>query len=117
MFPVSRRHSIQALGVALVGASLPPAAALARQRCQFGYAAITWGGNDRQAITDIAEVGFRGIQVRTAAVQAYGDRPGELKDLLAEHQLTLVALSSGTIGLDPARSARWAIARSPCRAR
>src|ERR1700730_17727893 len=31
---------------------------------KFGYAAITWGGNDRQAIEDIAAVGFHGIQLR-----------------------------------------------------
>ncbi len=30
----------------------------------FGYAAITWGGNDLQAIQDISEIGFRGIQLR-----------------------------------------------------
>src|SRR5437773_11976857 len=29
----------------------------------FGYASITWDGNDRQAIEDIAELGFPGIQL------------------------------------------------------
>ena len=75
---------------------------LPRAQLRFGYAAITWGGNDRQAIDDIAALGFRGIQLRQSAVTTWGDRPAELKQLLAEHHLTLVALSSGDVSLDPA---------------
>lgn len=69
---------------------------------RFGYAAITWGGNDRQAIDDIAALGFRGIQLRQSAVSTWGDRPAELEELLAERRLKLVALSSGNVLLDPA---------------
>src|SRR2546423_13470609 len=69
---------------------------------RFGYAAITWGGNDRQAIDDIAALGFHGIQLRQSAVITWGERPAELKDLLAQRQLTLVALSSGNVSLEPA---------------
>lgn len=68
---------------------------------RFGYAAITWGGNDRQAIDDIAAVGFRGIQLRASAVATWADRPRELKDLLAARGLTFVALSSGLVRIDP----------------
>lgn len=104
MPPVSRRHSIQVLSAATVGMAIGGARVGAgQQRYQFGYAAITWGGNDRQAIEDIADVGFRGIQLRTAAVEAFGDRPAELEALLARHGLTFVALSSGNLGIDPAR--------------
>lgn len=71
-------------------------------RIRFGYAAITWGGNDRQAIDDIAALGFRGVQLRLSAFTTWGDRPAELKALLAERRLTLVALSSGVMSLDPA---------------
>jgi inosose dehydratase len=71
-------------------------------RIRFGYAAITWGGNDRQAIDDIAALGFRGIQLRQSAVTTWGDRPAELKQILSDRKLTLVALSSGDVGLDPA---------------
>jgi len=66
-------------------------------RIRFGYAAITWGGNDAQAIDDIAALGFRGIQLRQSAVAKWGDRPAELKALLAERRLVLVALSSGVV--------------------
>jgi inosose dehydratase len=67
----------------------------------FGYAAITWNGNDRQAIDDISAVGFRGIQLRTSAVTQWGDDPAALRELLASHDLTFVALSSGVMRLDP----------------
>lgn len=73
----------------------PPRFSAARIR--FGYAAIAWGGNDRQAIDDIAALGFRGVQLRQSAVATWGDRPAELKALLAERRLALVALSSGVV--------------------
>lgn len=73
-----------------------------RARVRLGYAAISWNGNDRQAIDDIAALGYRGIQLRLSAVTTWGDRPRELKELLAARQLTLVALSSGDVSLDPA---------------
>ena len=73
-----------------------------RASLRFGYAAITWGDDDRRAIDDIAAVGFRGIQLRASAVSEWGQRPGELKDLLSARGLTFVALSSGLVRLDPA---------------
>lgn len=69
---------------------------------RFGYAAITWGGSDRQAIDDIAAVGFPGIQLRASAVDNWGENPETLKALLAERGLTFVALSSGLVRIDPA---------------
>ena len=90
-----------------VGATFA-AAGLARWRpivpagpIHFGYAAITWGGNDLQAIDDIAALGFRGIQLRGSAVARWGAGPEALRDLLAARGLTLVALSSGLVRLDP----------------
>jgi inosose dehydratase len=72
---------------------------------RFGYAAITWNGNDRQAIDDITAVGFHGIQLRQSAIDTWGARPDELKALLARHHLTFVALSSGNIALDAGKDA------------
>src|SRR5688572_10951221 len=72
-----------------------------RARIRFGYAAITWGGKDREAIEDIAALGFRGIQLRGSSVATWGDRPDELKNLLAERKLEFVALSSGNLVYDP----------------
>src|SRR5262245_2128485 len=59
---------------------------------EFGCAAITWGGNDRQAIQDIAAVGFRGIQLRSNVLKEFGEKPGALRALLGQHRLTMVAL-------------------------
>lgn len=67
----------------------------------IGYAAITWGGNDRQAIEDIAAVGFPGIQIRSNSVQEFGSGAA-LKEVLDKHQLKMIALSSGNMSIDPA---------------
>lgn len=69
-------------------------------RVRFGYAAITWNGNDAQAIDDIAALGFRGVQLRQSAFDRWHERPAELKDLLAQKRLVFVALSSGNVSLD-----------------
>jgi len=72
---------------------------------RFGYAALTWQGNDLQAIDDIAALRFRGIQLRASAVARWGTNPQMLRDLLAERGLSFVALSSGLVRLDPAAEA------------
>ena len=124
----SRRTFLTGLGAAAVGSALPIgrlAEALAPPLyppmdlsyfdtpvspapadIQFGYAAMTWDGHDRQAIEDVAAVGFRGIQLRTSALEEFGDRPSALKELLAQHQLTMVAFSSGNVSIDPALESR-----------
>jgi len=50
----------------------------------FGYASITWGGNDRQAIEDVAALGFHGIQLRANVLKDFGSA-AELRDLLEKH--------------------------------
>jgi inosose dehydratase len=65
----------------------------------YGYAAITWGGHDRQAVDDISALGFRGIQIRSNAIEEFGS-PQPLRELLAKHNLDFVALSSGGIRID-----------------
>lgn len=75
---------------------IPPAPSEIR----FGYAAITWGGNDRQAIEDIAALGFPGIQLRSNCIEEFGNNPATVRDLLAQHKLIFVALSSGGLSID-----------------
>jgi inosose dehydratase len=65
---------------------------------RFGYAAITWGNEERRAAEDIAAAGYPGIQFRANTVTEF--KPAELKELLAQHKLTFVALSSGEVSLD-----------------
>ncbi len=66
----------------------------------IGYASITWGGNDHQAIEDIASVGFPGIQIRSNSVQEFGSGAA-LRGVLDKHHLKMVALSSGNLSIDP----------------
>lgn len=101
-----REFLVRGLGAAALAAQLSCGGRTtlpsSRASIRFGYAAITWGDDDRRAIDDIADVGFRGIQLRASAVSEWGLRPGELKDLLSARGLTFVALSSGLVRLDPA---------------
>ena len=69
---------------------------------KIGCAAITWGGNDGQAIQQIAALGYPGIQLRANVIEEHRD-PQSLADALAQHKLTFVALSSGNCTLDPAK--------------
>lgn len=89
--------------LALMAGVRPARASTARLR--VGYAAITWRGDDREAIDDIAALGFGGIQLRTSAFGEWSERPAALRELLAERGLTMVALSSGTVGIEPAAEA------------
>jgi inosose dehydratase len=104
----TRRDFLGTLG-AFGGAVLSgdPLTALTRARpgatIQWGYAAITWGVRDTEAIDDISALGFAGIQLRANVLQQFGDRPAALKELLLSRKLSLVALSSGGVSLDPAR--------------
>lgn len=66
-----------------------------------GYAAITWGGNDRQAIEDIASAGYAGIQLRANCIAEFGSGAA-VREELEKHHLKMVALSSGDLGIDPA---------------
>jgi inosose dehydratase len=66
----------------------------------FGYASITWNGNDRQAIEDISALGFPGIQLRANAIAEFENNPAPLRALLDAHKLNMVAFSSGDLSID-----------------
>jgi len=68
---------------------------------RIGCASITWNGKDNDAIEQISSLGYAGIQLRANAVQEFPD-PHALRDLLAQHKLVFVAISSGNVLLDPA---------------
>ena len=74
---------------------------LIQARIKVGYAAITWGGQDDLAIREVAEVGFKGIQLRATAFDAYASRPAALRDLLARHGLAFPVMSSGNLKYSP----------------
>ncbi len=93
----SRREFLAALAAAGVAVTVR-----AEPRMPIGYAAITWGGNDEQAIEDIASAGYKGIQLRATVLKQFGDRPADLRALLERRGLTFAVLSSGNLVLDPA---------------
>ncbi len=127
MFRTSRRKFLSGLGIMTAATAFPPIPVYASLNpplyppmdlsyfdtpitpapadILFGYASITWNGNDRQAIEDIAALGFHGIQLRANVLKEFGS-PTELRDLLEkQHQLKMVALSSGGVRIDPALEA------------
>src|SRR5882724_8384537 len=98
----SRREFLVALGAAAAASALPGSSlANATRNISFGYAAITWNGNDVQAIKEISEVGFKGIQLRTSVLPEFEKRPAALRELLAANHLKFTAFSSGGIGIAP----------------
>ncbi len=103
----SRREFLAGVAVAAAAAAVTPAhrafAASSRAQLKFGYAAMPWGKKERQAINDISTAGYQGIQFRADALTDF--TPVELRDLLEQHKLTFVALSSGQVSLDPATEA------------
>jgi inosose dehydratase len=106
----SRRGFVKQLGGVAVAASLPNHGIRpAREpggRLRLGYASITWNENDAQAIDEISALGFPGIQLRSNVLATLGRDPHALRDLLARHHLTFVALSSGNVSIDPADESR-----------
>jgi inosose dehydratase len=99
----SRRHFLRQTA-ALTATALLPVDLFAKPKgLKLGYSAITWGGNDAQAIQDIASLGFRGIQLRANTFGPYKARPSELKALLDDNGLQLVMFSSGNVEVDPAK--------------
>jgi inosose dehydratase len=102
MSDLGRRDFLAALGVLALAPSAPRASRLAPPTIRVGYAAITWGGDDAKAIDEISEVGFKGIQLRSSAFDAFGSRPEVLRDLLAKRGLAFAVLSSGNLKYQPA---------------
>ncbi|HET7695672.1 MAG TPA: TIM barrel protein [Vicinamibacterales bacterium] len=96
MSELNRREFLAA--AAALPHALRPAA---RGAMKIGYAAITWGGDDARAIREVAEAGFRGIQLRATAFDAWGSRPADLKALLAKHRLAFPVMSSGNLKYAP----------------
>lgn len=100
MSEIDRREFLLTLGALGMSAAqrLPLRAAGA---IRVGYSAITWGGNDAQAIADVGALGFKGIQLRASAFNTYASRPADLKALLAKHRVAFAVLSSGNVNYQP----------------
>lgn len=103
---LSRRKFLSHLGLATI--SLPlfsctAANAFTPNRVpglKIGYSAITWGGNDVQAMKDISSLGFKGIQIRSNILKEYGKKPEEVKELLKLYNLDFPMFSSGNANIN-----------------
>lgn len=105
----SRRDFMKQMGGATLAALAPMQhmhSERGTSRIRVAYAAITWNEHDLQAIDDISALGYPGIQLRANVLTSYGDRPAELRELLAQHGLTFVAFSSGDVDIDAADERR-----------
>lgn len=88
---ISRRKFISQLGITVI--ALPVFSCNATKKAaggvpglRLGYSAITWGGNDIQAIKDIAGLGFTGIQLRSNILKDFGSKPEEIRALLQKYK-------------------------------
>ncbi len=102
---ISRRKFIAqtgltALGVSVFSSAISHNLSAGVSGLKLGYSAITWGGNDTQAIKDIAALGFKGIQLRSNTLKNFGDKPQDLKALLTEYHLALPMFSGGNVNIN-----------------
>jgi inosose dehydratase len=100
----SRREFLISAGASLAAAQLDvsaPAPGAADYEFKIGYHALTWGDKTEQAIGEISELGFKGIQIRSGDYRKYATRPSEFKDLMAAKNLHLVSISTGDLTIDP----------------
>jgi inosose dehydratase len=102
---VTRRDLLKSVIAAPLAASALGRSVDGATSIQYGYAGITWGNDYMTAIEEIAAVGYRGIQLRAGdgLLDAFGDKPSALRDLLARKHLALPVFSSGNLAIDPAR--------------
>jgi inosose dehydratase len=102
--PISRRDFLVRSGV-LAAASTFSWSAFATGKAKkplysIGCSAITWGGNDAQAIKDISSLGIKGIQLRANFYKEYKDKVEEAKAVLGQNKLQLAMFSSGNVDLN-----------------
>ena len=102
---VTRREFLRTAAAGPFVASAFGRPADAAAAIQFGYAGITWGSDYMKAIDEIAGAGYRGVQLRSSdgLLDAFGDKPAALRELLVRKRLAFPVFSSGNLSIDPAR--------------
>ncbi len=97
----SRRHFLLGVGATALatqyGAHLFSSAFAPDSQFNIGYHSMTWGDNTEQAIDEISELGFRGIQIRRPDYEKYAGRASEFKNLMSAKKLTVVSISTGDV--------------------
>lgn len=104
---INRRQFLTSAGLSVLAATAAANQLFAESASvpglKIAYSSITWGGNDAQAIEDLAALGYKGIQIRANTFGPYRAKPSELKALIDQHNLTLAMFSSGNVDIDPAK--------------
>jgi inosose dehydratase len=99
----TRREFLAKSAFFTLASTLPISIFAAKKSYSVGYSAITWNGQDEQAIKDISALGFKGIQLRANTFAKYKDNTADLKALLDQSGLQLCMFSSGNVEIDPAK--------------
>lgn len=94
---MKRRAFIQNTAIMLAAGNLSAFAKKYQQK--MAYSAITWSGNDLVAIKEIAELGFKGIQLRANTFAPFKEQPEDLKNTLSKNGLALAMFSSGNVSI------------------
>jgi inosose dehydratase len=97
---ISRRVFLVTAGAAAMAGNINSTFGGDPSDFKVGYHALTWGENVQQAINEISELGFAGIQIRAEDYRQYAGRAAEFNDLMAAKKLTLVSLSSGNVTIN-----------------
>src|SRR5262249_18289634 len=104
MFTSRRQFLLGAGATALASkfdASLISYALAADYEFKIGYHTMAWGDKTEQAIDEISELGFRGVEISRPDYEKYSMRVAEFKDLLAAKKLTVVSIATGYITINP----------------
>lgn len=101
----NRRDFLTTIGAGALGAALWPAGGRAAASIRFACHTMTWGDDYETGIADIGRAGFDGVQLRANVQARYGERPADLKALLAKHNVEFVCFSSGNVLLGADREA------------
>src|SRR5262245_3028681 len=68
---------------------------------KVGYHTGAWGDKTEQAIDEISELGYRGVEIRRSDYEKYANRAAEFKGLMAAKKLTLVSIATGDVTINP----------------
>lgn len=96
---MNRRDFLTQASILTASSFLSLEALAAKSKFKIAYSAITWSGNDLVAISDIAALGFKGIQLRANTYAPFKDKPQDLKDTLDKNKLSLAMFSSGNVSI------------------
>ena len=104
---ISRRDFLAATGAATLASNFNSTFGGDPSDFKVGYNTLTWGDNVEQAINEISELGFAGIQIRADDYRKYSGRAAEFKELMK--------LRSGCERSNSVKKVAHKLERRPCR--